>query len=184
MPNLLEADIQAAWGDGLFDSQRIPNSSISLIGYGSGITIGTSTNATVPSLLLSLTVHIQEDADENTRPAGSPQELFSGTFSPIPMWLSAHKPHHGCPLFTCPCLPFPPHSSEKATLEVPGQFLLYIWGFGKNPRLRISLLHWPSAACLLISKSGVITILLKEVEIKEAWVVSKVQSGMQWKKLF
>ena len=30
--NLSLADIQAAWGDGLFDSQRIPNSSVSLNG--------------------------------------------------------------------------------------------------------------------------------------------------------
>lgn len=119
--------MQAAWRVWLFDSQKIPNSSISLIGISPfQAPTGTSTNATIPSLLLSPTVHTPEEAEENTRTWGSLQEPFSFSLSfrhlQFSRWLSA-QPQHSCLLSSCSFLLLPPHLSEKAILELSGQFV-------------------------------------------------------------
>lgn len=118
LPNLLEADIQAAWGNGLFDSQRSPNLSISLNRLSPlEAPSRPPTDATVPSSLLSLTIRMLGEAEENTQLAGSLQDVLRKHFSHF--HCSAQCSSLLRPL-SPPFLPLPPPLSQKAALDLSG----------------------------------------------------------------
>lgn len=161
---------------GFLTPQRIPNSSVSLMGISPlGALIGTSTNAPASALLLSLTVHIQGDVEENAQPAAAPQSLFRGISScPCtsqggallsPAWLPSF------PLFFAAL-------SSISLRKSSTRYCLNIFEFEKNTRLRTSLLCCPWSL-----KAGYSSITEGERDQGRLCCIEG-QNGRRWEELF